>query len=424
MSSVTDTKAGGVDAIVVISNESTSTSIGLLRNPTPEPKVSSDTPRIIGNELLVKPQAVPALDHLDELSSLELEIAKMHHVEEALENIDSLAVATSISSCFHGNKKGSINMGAPNVMNVEYGGEESKMGMKHEVNRNPIASGETSLEHEDLIAVLKGLDDAHNSSGDAELMEGVTIEGEGEYQIMEVIDDDSTAPDENITSAVLNEAISSPTKSFRAALLTNEEERALALEQMEGLSTKSRRRKQEIKPIKHSDSVMDLVSALEAEWTDTDEEVKDSLKDNSSADTTVAETETTATTKKQEIKSPLVTSVVVIPSPNRNTVVAVSSEETKTNSTLTTTSTSEPKELGTTKKSIDGIIETKTEENSHFMTTATGKYGNGPDYINTSNQKAYVGFKKKRHINLFFSTIFGDYGVDCHYHGIGRISKT
>uniref|UniRef100_A0ABK9NGN0 Uncharacterized protein n=1 Tax=Glossina morsitans morsitans TaxID=37546 RepID=A0ABK9NGN0_GLOMM len=315
------------------------------------------------NELRKSPEPSVSCEELDELSSLEREIAKMHHAEEF-----------EVASCLSTTKKESKDeikeeaSNGDNVVSQERQIETAKDDTKTvealekpktehlENSINVLTSNVTTLEHDDLIAVLKGLDSTadgpdsklvdniktEQTDAEGDAMGGVTIEGEGEYQIIEVIDEDSNAVEEDI--GVVGQPETSPaprppniTKKLpQTAVLTSETERALALEQIALLKAdRSRRRKQDIKPIQQQPEInVDLVSALGAEWSD--EELNDSH----------AVTSGTNQVKVMEEKKsmPQITSVVVISPPIQ------------TNTLLTSTT------VPNASNSLDSEVKTSTEE--------------------------------------------------------------
>ena len=367
------------NALVVISSEQTNTPIGLSKSAV---SAVGDKPRIICNELIVNPHKSKSMEKLDELSSLELEIAKMHHADDTnmetllsspSSHVEPSSASVKISS---GIEESDLSNGqhTSNILRCT----ESNLEVKLDV----ITSGETALEHEDLIAVLKGLDGTgdetlNNEASEVSILEeGVTIEGEGEYQIMEVVDEDSnTATDEvpkhddNVATQTLNK-----TKTFGSTSLTAQEERALALEQMEGLKNKQRRRKQEINPIKQVDPALDLISSLEADWSENDEDaVIEKMKCEPKTTLQYKTIKSTASSSLSNIdiksKSPLITSVVVIPSSVTSTTTASAKTNVLANNDIV--SSTEEKQMSSPH---DGIIETKTEEDTQVVQSQSGMY--------------------------------------------------
>ncbi|XP_033158324.1 uncharacterized protein LOC117139806 isoform X2 [Drosophila mauritiana] len=218
---------------------------------------------------------------LDELSTLEREIAKLHNIrppDAASETADSVTPSGG----------------------SENGGLEPRLAPDEPKCRSPIieegntASGngqssESPLEEVDLIALLKGTDTSHDQPTGQEkctlekaLSEldgvgedgdvGVTIEGEGQFEIMEIDDDEGESSSRKASPKV---PASKPIKtnslpSISKHKLSPEQARAVALEQMAGLKPKSRRKEPPappsvVKPI-------DIVSSLNDDWDDYDSE--------------------------------------------------------------------------------------------------------------------------------------------------------
>ncbi|XP_013116124.1 chromodomain Y-like protein [Stomoxys calcitrans] len=376
MSSMNDDKTcSGEDAdaiVVATGRQMKPDSTDISKIPSPDLKDASDAPRIIGNQLLVRPPTTNSVEHLDDLLSLEQEIAKMHNVDEHLEeSAHCNVVATkNASGNDSGNKAASTHSTDGKTSSNAIKDSTEKSEINYEVKMDAIAMGETALEHEDLIAVLKGLD-GHNDGGDVEMeLEGVTIEGEGEYQIMEVIDDDYSTPEpEPLPMLNAKSSVSGAKKSFGAAVLSTEEERAVALEQMEGLKVKQkpRRRKQDIKPIQQVDPVLDLVSSLEAEWTDNDDD------GNSSSNTTKKDAPVPVQLVEAKTNVPQITSVVVIPPNTKQSgecfVLSSSGADSNSNASF---KEEESKDVVTKVSPLEGVTITKTDEDSHVMSSHSG----------------------------------------------------
>lgn len=346
---------------------------------------AEDAPRILGNEIIVNPSNSKSLEKLDELSSVERAIAKMHHVDGGHFDFEDSMVQHAVSKTINKVDNNIASNTDVNVISKE----------KHPINEgrlehtdieaklDAITSGETALEHEDLIAVLKGLDgntdEALNNSGTGAMLEGVTIEGEGEYQIMEVIDEDSNATEDNTK---LVDGTVSTTDTIIQSLnkkLTPQEERALALEQMEGLKTAQRRRKQDIKPIKQIDSSLDLVTALEADWSEHEEEIAENKKLDGRKKQFANKTKTIATTDAEDKKSsPLITSVVVIPSSTTSvsaTAIPTSTSTLHSSSNISVNSNNNVNvddKIASKSSHIEGVIETKTEEDNQVVSSQSG----------------------------------------------------
>ncbi|KAI8040824.1 uncharacterized protein LOC128258060 [Drosophila gunungcola] len=219
---------------------------------------------------------------LDELSSLEQEIAKLHHIrppDAASEAADSV----------------------PPSGGADNGGLETRLAGEDLTSGSPLVEdgndstgngqvSESPLEEVDLIALLKGTDTSHEqTSGDeksalekalseldgveGDVDVGVTIEGEGQFEIMEIDDDegDSSARKPSPKVPVHKPSKPSPSTTSKTTIpkqrLSPEQARAVALEQMAGLKNKSRRKEPPpvLKPV-------DIVSSLNDDWDDYDSE--------------------------------------------------------------------------------------------------------------------------------------------------------
>ncbi|XP_067646967.1 uncharacterized protein HIPP1 [Eurosta solidaginis] len=295
------------------------------------------TAKIISNELLVGVHS--GAEKIDELTSLEREIAKMHHVGPSsnldyLEggNYDTGDSGLNNQNLVAGDRDADSKSDYPNMNELEITDsaenvEFMKGDREDETNVIKEENGSTALEHEDLIAVLKGIDDHSipNIKGEkdgeqknrppsvteSELAEGVTIEGEGQFQIMDVVYDE--LEDEPASRNESHEASGTKPSTCNAVPhvissgithLTNEEIRAMAMEQMAGLKSivvdRQRKRKQDIKPLQVDDSA-DLVTSLGADWSEDDAEadIKASTSLSSSKKSNI---KTELTNKKHETK--------------------------------------------------------------------------------------------------------------------------
>ncbi|XP_011210941.2 chromodomain Y-like protein [Bactrocera dorsalis] len=276
----------------------------------------SGTAKIISNELLLVGM-YSGVDKMDELTSLEREIAEMHHVEPT--NLEYTGNGVINKQGLSSGKVSSLKSENVSCKIMEGMGIEESVSLLQshcddEGNIVQEDNGTTALEHEDLIAVLKGIDEHANTSAkevkeidhegesmrspsvtESDLAEGVTIEGEGQFQIMEVVYDESDEPEsvQKDTGNVLNDIPknlnSASTHNVGAVTpLTNEEIRAMAMEQIAGLNARGadrqRRRKQDIKPLKVEDN-SDLVTSLGADWSDDDTEID--LKSASNINNTI-----------------------------------------------------------------------------------------------------------------------------------------
>lgn len=276
----------------------------------------SGTAKIISNELLLVGM-YSGVDKMDELTSLEREIAEMHHVEPT--NIEYTGNGLINKQGLSTSKVSNLKSEDASCKIMEGVGLEENVGIlqshcNDEGNIVQEDNATTALEHEDLIAVLKGIDEHTNPTAkqvkkidnevestrspsvtESDLAEGVTIEGEGQFQIMEVVYDESDELEsvQKDTENILNDTheISNPACNPNVSAvphLTNEEIRAMAMEQIAGLNARGadrqRRRKQDIKHLKVEES-SDLVTSLGAEWSDDDTEID--LKSASNINNTI-----------------------------------------------------------------------------------------------------------------------------------------
>ncbi|XP_026833033.1 uncharacterized protein LOC6546397 isoform X2 [Drosophila erecta] len=218
---------------------------------------------------------------LDELSTLEQEIAKLHNIRppdaasDAAESVTPSGGADNISL-----------KARPAPKEIKSGSPMIKDG--HDASGNGQSS-ESPLEDVDLIALLKGTDTSHGQptgeekcalekalsdlDGVGEDVDvGVTIEGEGQFEIMEIDDDEGesssrkASPKVPVSKSIKSNSLTSISKHK----LSPEQARAVALEQMAGLKPKSRRKEPPppppvVKPI-------DIVSSLNDDWDDYDSE--------------------------------------------------------------------------------------------------------------------------------------------------------
>nr|XP_016933860.1 nucleolar protein dao-5 isoform X1 [Drosophila suzukii] len=223
---------------------------------------------------------------LDELSSLEQEIAKLHHIRPP----DAASDAANSATPSGGTDNGGLE--------ARLGGEDLAGGSPLlEDGHDPSGNGQISespLEEVDLIALLKGTDTSHEQpSGEEkcslekalseldgvkeEVDVGVTIEGEGQFEIMEIDDDEGESSTRKASPKV---PVSKPSKppvsaadvepkrpSIPKHKLSPEQARAVALEQMAGLKPKPRRKEPPpvVKP-------KDIVTSLNDDWDDYDSE--------------------------------------------------------------------------------------------------------------------------------------------------------
>ncbi|XP_034658941.1 uncharacterized protein LOC117895416 [Drosophila subobscura] len=215
---------------------------------------------------------------LDEMSSLELEIAEMHNThpaEQALENVIEIASTSS----------GAEN-GSPVVVCADeaapLGGEATAAQLD---KPSQVETSEPALEEEDLIALLKGTDaNEEKSAMEKTLSEldnvdvEVTIVGEGQYPTLEVDDDEDNVPaaaaaksvKSTVSSKLLSKTSSaSPSPSYKTKL-SPEQARAVALEQIADLKAQKSRRKEPVAVPVAVVKPKDIVSTLNDDWTDCD----------------------------------------------------------------------------------------------------------------------------------------------------------
>lgn len=242
-------------------------------------KVVTDEKIVLGEAETIHEQSV-----IDELTSIERDLAIMHDADEEeqpnvlqsgiVEEALAMAIASSSNDApTNRQDKQAISTKSESVQEKPSTDKalDRRNGTTETINDAPdsttgstaASSGkteETPLMHDDLIAVLKGTDT--EESGE----QGVTIEGEGEFQIVDVIDSEM----EFIESDPLTKETKKPEP------LTKEQERKLALEQFQAIAHRpgvkareaGRRRKQDIKSIKEP---ADLVTSLVSDWSDGEE---------------------------------------------------------------------------------------------------------------------------------------------------------
>ncbi|KAH8379968.1 hypothetical protein KR009_008219 [Drosophila setifemur] len=225
---------------------------------------------------------------LDELSSLEQEIAKMHNIRPPTSGASEAGETSSVGGAPENGGSGDVDKQShPTISSPlrDEGKETSGNG----------PSNDSPLEEVDLIALLKGTDTSHDQDKDNEssalekklskldnVEVGVTIEGEGQYEIMEIDDDEGIAGEmspkptaskkkPSPASAPLSATASS---SSAKPKLSPEQARAVALEQMAGLKSQKARRKEQAPASKTSAAPKpkDIVSTLNDDWDDYDSE--------------------------------------------------------------------------------------------------------------------------------------------------------
>jgi len=197
------------------------------------------------------------IDKLDELSSLEQEIAKMHNIQHCTDS-NQLEMKAEVKDAERGTPENG-GSGNNDSQIVDELSQTTRSASVNKVHAKEETETESTLEEVDLIALLKGSDqdqelpvstaaaatDEEKSSIELALAEldnvGVTIEGEGQYEIMEIDDDNASGP-----SPVLQVTGTPKTgsKSQGKPKLSPEQARAVALEQMADLKAHTARRKE------------------------------------------------------------------------------------------------------------------------------------------------------------------------------------
>lgn len=248
------------------------------------------------------------LDKLDELSSLEQEIAKMHNIQHSAEESDHS------DSEMAGQVKDTAGGGGGSAANGSGGHKDSQIMDELaqatrctpddavDSNKDETKSS-TTLEEVDLIALLKGTDqpeqpeekpsDSAPSSIELALAKldnvGVTIEGEGQYEIMEIDDGDNAS----IASPVpATQTATKPATKYSSPQvkpkLSPEQARAVALEQMADLKSHTARRKVAAAAIvsrqqQHHQKPLDIISSLNDDWNEYDSDSTTASNSNSNS---------------------------------------------------------------------------------------------------------------------------------------------
>ncbi|EDW79326.2 uncharacterized protein Dwil_GK25332 [Drosophila willistoni] len=272
---------------------------------------------------------------MDELSSLEQEIAKMHNAqlsEPELEQTLSEELATDSISV-----SGSLDVKP--TANDEQNQTHSGTPLSHQLDKRTTAQSspgegrsESTLEDADLIALLKGTDTSleqapkEKSNIELPLTEmdvGVTIEGEGQYEIIEIDDDDNaniskaitttiSAPNTTTTTITSSSKLSSKAKASSKisasgssyggkVKLSPEQARAVALEQMADLSShKAARRKEALSQALVLAESMDIISSLKYDWNEYDSGSSDTTTSQHQVGTIKKSSNAAALTKKSQ----------------------------------------------------------------------------------------------------------------------------
>lgn len=246
------------------------------------------------------------LDKLDELSSLEQEIAKMHNIQHSAEESDHS------QSEMAGQVKDTAGGGGGSAANGSSGHKDSQIMDELaqatrctpddavDSNKDDTKSA-TALEEVDLIALLKGTDqpeqpeeekptDSAPSSIELALAKldnvGVTIEGEGQYEIMEIDDGDNASVASPVPTT--QTATKPPTKYSSPQAkpkLSPEQARAVALEQMADLKSHTARRKEAAAATvsRQHQKPLDIISSLNDDWNEYDSDSTTASNSNSNS---------------------------------------------------------------------------------------------------------------------------------------------
>lgn len=258
------------------------------------------------------------IDKLDELSSLEQEIAKMHNIQHCTDS-NQLEMKAEVKDAERGTPENG-GSGNNDSQIVDELSQTTRSASVNKVHAKEETETESTLEEVDLIALLKGSDqdqelpvstaaaatDEEKSSIELALAEldnvGVTIEGEGQYEIMEIDDDNASGP-----SPVLQVTGTPKTgsKSQGKPKLSPEQARAVALEQMADLKAHTARRKEAAAAAaskqqqqQQQQKPLDIISSLNDDWNE-----YDSSSDNTSNSNTNSIVTTVATKKPLAKKS-------------------------------------------------------------------------------------------------------------------------
>lgn len=240
------------------------------------------------------------LEILDELSSLEQEIAKLHNIQHSSESDHSeseMAGQVKDTAVANNSANGS---GHNDSQIMDELAQVTRCAPDAEENNKDDTKGAATLEEVDLIALLKGTDQdqlenpinsAQSSVEQTSSIElalakldnvGVTIEGEGQYEIMEIDDGDNASG----PSPVLQTANQTATNLVPKYGLTQgkqklspEQARAVALEQMADLKSHTARRRMAAAAAsptivirQQPQKPLDIISSLNDDWNEYDSE--------------------------------------------------------------------------------------------------------------------------------------------------------
>ncbi|XP_017861197.1 PREDICTED: uncharacterized protein LOC108612733 [Drosophila arizonae] len=228
-------------------------------------------------------------DKLDELNSLEQEIAKMHNIQHCTESgQDEEKKAEGNAEA--GSKSENISASSQDGQLKDDIGKAKRCTPVIKAHANEESEPATTLEEVDLIALLKGTDQEQEqeqtdvpqkASIELALAEldnvGVTIEGEGQYEIMEIDDGDNVSgPSPELLSTAKSSASALKSNSKFAVgktKLSPEQARAVALEQMADLKANKMRRKElanNKQKEQQQQKPQDIISSLNDDWNEYD----------------------------------------------------------------------------------------------------------------------------------------------------------
>ncbi|XP_022229528.2 uncharacterized protein LOC111078901 [Drosophila obscura] len=261
--------------------EESQTNIEAVEEVEAEKKAGSDlgkvTDQLDANGRLKEEEAA-----LDEMSSLELEIAEMHNIHPADQMENAVEIASDSSSAENGSP---VAGGADD--SAQLGGKGTTLLDKRQDKARKGETSEQALEEVDLIALLKGTDTNEEKSAMEKTLSEldnvdveVTIVGEGQYPTLEVDDDEDSVPAatdaKTFKSTLSAKLLSKPSSSASSSSslyktkLSPEQARAVALEQIADLKAHKSRRKELVASVPTVVKPKDIVSTLNDDWTDCD----------------------------------------------------------------------------------------------------------------------------------------------------------
>ncbi|KAH8395312.1 hypothetical protein KR222_008996 [Zaprionus bogoriensis] len=264
------------------------------------------------------------MDKLDELCSLEQEIAKMHNIQHSAESDHSETEATGQAKDTPGGKPEN-GRGSSDAQIMDELAQATRCTPDAVEHIKDAAESAATLEEVDLIALLKGTDQEQeqtpaaaaaavdsaalvveqNSSIELALAKldnvGVTIEGEGQYEIMEIDDGDNASASSPVLPTANNQTAAKPVPKYAPAQgkpkLSPEQARAVALEQMADLKSHTARRKEAAAAAaatanttllrqqqqQQQKQPLDIISSLNDDWNEYDSESDAASNSNSNS---------------------------------------------------------------------------------------------------------------------------------------------